>query len=413
MAEPVAAPESMADAAPPDAPTPLTPTDKPAPPPHEPTPARGTDEERKGRTTPPDKRRRGRKPVRPHLDRSRLSETIRRPPHKRNLRSFTKLTGLQPMTRTQLNNSVKLKKTALSGLVKLKKTHSDQLLLLTNSLLLVGKVGGLLPSARAGRAILLLNEADNDYEDLSDGLYEYKEPKKPSSLDKSYDNLYGGLLLLSQSTGLTRKIAPEPFEELSGISFKARPYADTNGELVDVRLYQPQQLIFSNLQRTSSQFLGAKRSNASPTSHAGHPETRTQQRLWLQRENLLMDVAERQVLQSPQTSSAGSPPATPHESASNLLYLLQGQQNLIQLRTEFERLNREYVTVRRHRNPVAEALSRLERLTLPKTRKKATAATFKETVGNYEEREKTAAAMMGKLWLEALAPRGKKKVSSQ
>ncbi|ODV97319.1 hypothetical protein PACTADRAFT_1889 [Pachysolen tannophilus NRRL Y-2460] len=62
-------------------------------------------------------------------------------------------------------------------------------------------------------------------------------------------------------------------------------------------------------------------------------ETRTQQKLWLQRENSILDLT---------------------QSSKN--YRLNNAQN----RTEFEKFSREYLNVRRYVNPVAESLKRIE-----------------------------------------------------
>lgn len=277
-------------------------------------------------------------------------------------------------------------------------------------------------------------------------------------------NFYGGSLLLSQLTGLTRKVdyaqpyptGPHPsLENTSGISFMANPIESANyhnlaepvisgRNAVTPSSYQPEQTIYSNLQRTNSQYsvIGARKppsqaatnnmtsnsttnsnlntiltglhgkqvqnshtnqnsnSTHAQNSHNSTPldhhniETRTQQRLWLQRENSLMDVGENHNFSllslnklmfshnyslgnvkelasgAHLASSAGSSQhlATPHDqnpttnSISGLFRMLQTGHNSIQSRTDFERLNREYLNVRRHLNPVGKSLSRLEKL---------------------------------------------------
>lgn len=306
-----------------------------------------------------------------------------------------------------------------------------------------------------------------------------------SSTDDLGNNLYGGSLLLSQSTGLTRKFdnrkgktegyafmntpsnqssateSGNP-ESLNGISFKANPIdgsiaepVTTNKNVIPNNSYQPNQTIFNNLQRTNSQYMSSKRqqqtaqrqpravsglatdegvnnfSNFLGKSHdsmeaPGSPtniKTRAQQRLWLQRENSLLDVsnmdpskvnfsnlslnnlmfahhynngmakdpttpaAQQSLLyfsanhntpqgQGAQTSlqqqlqnatignrvaSAGTPrgDASVSSNSINGLFLMLQSNNSIQLRTEFERMNREYLNVRRNSNPVGETLSRI------------------------------------------------------
>ncbi|KAG2735428.1 hypothetical protein G9P44_001642 [Scheffersomyces stipitis] len=410
---------------------------------------------------------------------------------------------------------------------------------------------------------------------------------RSSTDDLTTNNLYGGSLLLSQSTGLTKKIDPKNAnhhlhqkmlgadvyttgninvnngdshkgrtessiesnhsETISGISFRANPIEShlaepvtTNRNVVQNNSYQPNQTIFNNLQRTNNQYLNTKKQSYShnqqqqqkeqqqhhihqqqnqiqqPThpvntgvnnfsnfltnnststpssaeSHSAHNiETRTQQRLWLQRENSLMDVTNLdpsqlsnfsnlslnnlmfahnyngnqsqvnmrdiyQQQQSPLTpvgtgsnlsntnaagaaggsSSLANNQVVPHQGGSvdsygsltnvnGLLHMVQSShQNSIQSRTEFERLNREYLNVRRHLNPIGECLNRLEK-TFPnreikvlKNTKKAVNAsssslsvthssnsnTFKEFSPLYQEKEKDIGIMLNRLWQDAI-----------
>lgn len=351
------------------------------------------------------------------------------------------------------------------------------------------------------------------------------EPPVSMSSNSSTDelmnnNIYGGSLLLSQSTGITRKIG-EPVgyrmseqssddrldqkmkdERISGISFKARPYNEVHAEpqqakpAASVSSYQPDQTIFSNLQRNNSKYLsnlkspkpnqpaqqsqsalqanaasGKDFSNFLNSSHssngaAGHAvETRTQQRLWLQRENSLMDVSQNHELSHLQNfsnmslnklmfahnynssttnvrePSRKSGPQTPRTqggatfmetegsgsgeqtNVTNLFYLIQSghQQGSVRSRTEYERLNREYLNVRRHLNPVAESLNRMEKyyaqakgLNVQKNAQasKGAAASirsqvmnankFENFVANAESREAKASLLVNKVWQDAL-----------
>lgn len=532
--------------------------------------------------------------MRPNLSRSKSTDGIARHGRsgvKRNNRSYTKLTGLQPLTKTMLSSSLSrqagpfapLTKTVLNQSLKLRKTTlnlsskgkgSNSTLLKAGDRKSSGSLKGMAPasaglktSSKRGRAILKLNEdnAYDEYEDLSadsaegvhaitagefqlqfqpqtdsskEALYstsegearnledkrvepkskfsevspEYHEkaPEEQNYLatDSSTDdltskNMYGGSMLLSQSTGLIRKLDPSSeaigyassvdegdllknaLDKSSGIVFM--PKEDRAHETepavtrTNVSSYQPGQTIFSNLQRNDSQFVSSMKQqrqqpsqtqtgfengknfasylNSSAGKSNGHnAETRTQQRLWLQRENSLMDVAThldanhlgnfsnlslnklmfahnynnsmtniRDLAGTWQPSSQNldhgahgeqSQGAPDHSlSVTNLLYLIQsGHQNSIQSRTEFERLNREYVNVRRHLNPIAEALNRIEkqageRLDLKKTLAKkksdksygmSNANTFKDFSPNWEKKKEETTGAINRLWQEAL-----------
>ena len=288
-------------------------------------------------------------------------------------------------------------------------------------------------------------------------------------------NLYGGSLLLSQLTGLTKKVdhahpytavAPTSLENMSGISFKANPIESTNyhnlaepvisgKNAVTPSSYQPEQTIYSNLQRTNSQYNAPRKQNMSlqnyltsnnQSDHAHNIETRTQQRLWLQRENSLMDVAENHNFSSlslnklmfshnyslgnikdldngaasvnsntPNQQQSNGVPSDPgaasSSSISGLLRMLQSGHNSIQSRTEFERLNREYLNVRRHLNPVGESLSRLGKLKdeveMPKKRQTKTNAngnanSFREFSPQTAEQEHEVSSQINRIWQQAL-----------
>lgn len=349
------------------------------------------------------------------------------------------------------------------------------------------------------------------------------EPPALISTNSSTDelmnnNLYGGSLLLSQSTGLTRKIN-EPLgynmagdasderldrmrdESVSGISFKARPYNELRNKepaepvqattTASVSSYQPDQSIFSNLQRNNSKYLSniklqrpsqqtqSQTQNASNkdfssflnSSHSSNGasnhniETRTQQRLWLQRENSLMDVSqnidptklqnlsnmslnklmfahnynnsttnvrEQGRVAGPQTPGVQSGPqvgeqegqaAGDSSNVTNLFHLVQSghQQGSVRSRTEYERLNREYLNVRRHLNPVAESLNRMEKfyahkkgLNVQKSTSVSKGASssvhsqsmnankFEEFAADRENRESKASMLVNRVWQDAL-----------
>ncbi|EAZ63860.2 hypothetical protein PICST_80108 [Scheffersomyces stipitis CBS 6054] len=508
--------------------------------------------------------------ARPSMNRSKSSDVLIKTRStgalKRNNRSFTKISGLQPLTKTVSNQSIRSNKS----------TGSLKMLNATT----VAPLHGIKTTSRKGRAILKLNEDDannEEYEDLNDdnneeidnsnksnssndnadddrtfssedsrdnsrnGRNHSKGPvdqlkrelssARSSTDDLTTNNLYGGSLLLSQSTGLTKKIDPKNAnhhlhqkmlgadvtessiesnhsETISGISFRANPIEShlaepvtTNRNVVQNNSYQPNQTIFNNLQRTNNQYLNTKKQSysvnnfsnfltnnststpSSAESHSAHNiETRTQQRLWLQRENSLMDVTNldpsqlsnfsnlslnnlmfahnyngnqsqvnmRDIYQQQQspltpvgtgsnlsnTNAAGAAGGSmvPHQGGSvdsygsltnvnGLLHMVQSShQNSIQSRTEFERLNREYLNVRRHLNPIGECLNRLEK-TFPnreikvlKNTKKAVNAsssslsvthssnsnTFKEFSPLYQEKEKDIGIMLNRLWQDAI-----------
>lgn len=315
-----------------------------------------------------------------------------------------------------------------------------------------------------------------------------------SSEDLTSRNLYGGSFLLSQSTGMTKKVGPNgealdygSFAEKSstgskaldnsssGIVFKTGEKRDPESEPTLTKTnvskgssYHANQTIFSNLQRNDLQFL----SNAKPQrpqlseknsqvqlckkNFAGYLEnnntpgnsgleTRTQQRLWLQRENSLMDVSSnldpsrltnfsnlslnklmfahnmssgniRDMHLSRQGSSAGhdfagakiessmTPNAEQTGNFNNFMNIIQNvHQNSIQSRTEFERLNREYVNVRRHLNPVAASLARIERYLLNESR--STCQKYEETsnrASDEQSLESYKAQQINRLWQDAL-----------
>ncbi|CAH6722470.1 hypothetical protein CLIB1444_09S04280 [[Candida] jaroonii] len=381
--------------------------------------------------------------------------------------------------------------------------------------------------------------------------------KLPDSTDDltPSSNLYGGSLFLSQSTGLIRKIDPKQMEYPSegnegesyndsngGISFKANPIdlnvaepVLTNKPAVKLNSYQPNQTIFNNLQRTNNQYVNSKKqsqqkasdekngiepakSRAIPPQHIqlkdlgvtdfanflnnnvnlnDGNDNRTQQRLWLQRENSLMDVSidpnqlanfsslslnklmfahnynqSNQHLNqmTPQTPSGGfqlgmtpinnelqnhqpggivtanhqsasvphqnngvnvsvtsvnnssstsqsttpndNPPLQNSVSTTNingLLYMLQnGSTNLIQSRIEFERLNREYLNVRRYLNPIGVSLNRVKNNTIKikKSNDKKDvnndANTFEEFSPNFKDKEEEINNTLNKIWQDAL-----------
>ncbi|KAI5966522.1 TCO89 [Candida pseudojiufengensis] len=478
---------------------------------------------------------------RPNLNRSKSTDGLMKGRQtaaalKRNNKSFTKIAGLQPLTKTVSNQSIKSNKSNTS----LKQFGS------TSSV-------GIKSSARKGKAIMNLNDDDRDYEDVDEepdapvperfdsqetistthsnsdqnipSLYEQinrilpdpaveqekpklevlqenidkEEPKRPdlvssvqSSAEDFKSNLYGGSLLLSQSTGVVRKIEPisskayaEPLpESTSGISFKANPMESnlaqpvtTNQNVIQKNSYQPDQTIFNNLQRTNNQYMQKNpikhqhshlqtkpvsnlkngtnnfneflRSNSSDQHQTKNIETRTQQKLWLQRESSLLDVTNMNqnkcnfsnlslnnlMFSHNYPNSYGSShilpssvgpmtPVTPenyiqegyttnsnNNSTTNinglLLMVQNSHQNSIQVRTEFERLNREYLNVRRNLNPVAGSLNRIEnkneiKVIKGKKRTDSNANTFEEYAPAWRDKQNEIAGKVNKIWQDAI-----------
>lgn len=484
---------------------------------------------------------------RPNLGRSKSSDMITRTGHrvgslKRNNRSLTRLStwsGLQPLTKTTLNLS--MKRANNLGLGKSSSTSAVH-------------IGGIKSSGKKERAILRLNEDNlesDEYEDVENATADGKEKEALDKIQQynidsgdasaeneqskhnkafgdtlvdldsasdvkqtehmgklkidesnndnsvsdsvtepsSHKNLYGGSLLLSQSTGLVKKVDPSihtlkldftnngdffsnensshpdlgynipngrtqldiNHDGSSGLSFKASPPRAilaasnkvahpiiTNSHSSQGNSYQPNKSIFSNLQRSNSQYLSAKNRaqeyamrtahnrisesgnsdtlesylDLNPSSH-NNTETRTQQRLWLQRENSLMDVVNSSASRSnfsnlslnnlmfannyssqnirnlasshqmqrgntnelsvnePNTTENARSEERLHNRLNNdvsssnvsingLLKTHSTFQNPIQSRTEYERLNREYLNVRRNLNPVGENLNRMK-----------------------------------------------------
>lgn len=547
--------------------------------------------------------------TRPNLNRSKSTDGLTKGGRhtatiKRNNRSFTKITGLQPLTKTISNQSVKSNKSnsSLKGLSGAATT------------------GGIKPMARKGKATLNLDDDDKEYEDVDEppdesddvvaprperfdsqetvsttqldsdqnipSLYEQinrilpdptpqndvvynngpkldvvdegkpldgnvapskNEPKRPdlvSSVQSSTEdvtqsnNLYGSSLLLSQSTGIVRKIepvsakvtevysnkhdpnVPQQPESVSGISFKANPMeavnsniakpVTTNQNVSQKNSYQPDQTIFTNLQRTNNQYMQNKQGgervpetrpiqnnkNANPLNNGANNyneflrstssstdllhgpskniETRTQQKLWLQRESSLLDVTNMDPARRSnfsnlslnnlmfshnynQSHSSGQWPSNPNSyqsqhgisstivpltpvtpgnvqgvpgfssgmltpdrggstvNVNGLLHMVQNaHQNSIQSRTEFERLNREYLNVRRHLNPVGESLNRIQNLIgddseikVAKSKKRPdsgnpNANTFKEYVPSFQTKQAETMGSVNKIWQDAI-----------
>lgn len=307
---------------------------------------------------------------RPGLGRSKLTDGLIRQKLKQNSLSMTRLLGLQPITKTLSGGSENT-----SSTTTMTSHPKSRLTLSLRGLLVLPPHVGLKTSARKGKAILQLNDDhdDDEYEDVgatddevsvpatrgfitpnpdpnnsnsetstntstsSDRLLSGPVPRKNAAADQfelipddvtvqpkfspqaSTDDLlngaaYGGSLLLSQSTGLTRKIElPHP------ASTKSKSPALANDDDKYDKQQPPQSSSLpprveaapaaapSNQTTSSSsmppveptplkrkptpKFSNNFASFLAPDTHThAQSDTRTQQRLWLQRENSLMDV---------------------------------------------------------------------------------------------------------------------------
>ena len=117
---------------------------------------------------------------------------------------------------------------------------------------------------------------------------------------------------------------------------------------------------------------------------------------------------------TPGVGNNGSYPGSDVNGNQGLLNLVQGTlPHTVQTKIEFERLNREYLNVRRHANPMGESLKRLEsysgkELKVSKTRKgdksttDANASTFEEFSPTFHEKETEISNTLSKLWQDAI-----------
>jgi len=214
---------------------------------------------------------------------------------------------------------------------------------------------------------------------------------KQQSISQYKENLsqYYQNMILSQSTGLVRDFGDQPFmnslvqdqmnqgnnqnslqyihsnDHISGSIGNLRSTSSSSNSLRQFTMQNQannhvpsnessSMLSFRTKEPTGIMMTPAAVNNRTPReSAAGTPnnfnqflkmsnsniETRTQQKLWLQRENSLLDL--------------------PSASGNNA--------NNPQLRRDFERVSREFVNVRRFSNPCVESIKRVGSLRVPKT----------------------------------------------
>lgn len=370
------------------------------------------------------------------------------------------------------------------------------------------------------------NVNNPNYKNLDGDPNDSSSYKKESSVSLADDfentnNIYGGSVLLSQSTGLTRNIGNNgnSTEKLNnvdegsaassedaekgendshslnevgsvashGISFKAKPMhlknqgfarpVMNNENVSSSQAFQSGQPLLKQGQPFNNQDVLAKIRKPFQGDGSEYPvpgqgqktETRTQQRLWLMRENSLMDMVNadsqrlnlsnlslnnimfpnesfRNPKDSIKNSGGGNTfslsdylvehgsgtrgskndavPSGSTTSMSNVNEFFQAGQNQfanpILVRTEFERLNREYLNVRRNLNPVGECLDRLPQIYpkdkkievkkiphgSPQTGEEAAAGSYVDSLrgsdnGTKEEDEEVA-SLLSKLWQDAI-----------
>ncbi|ODQ77948.1 hypothetical protein BABINDRAFT_162999 [Babjeviella inositovora NRRL Y-12698] len=250
--------------------------------------------------------------------------------------------------------------------------------------------------SRNSSTVLELENNDGDSSEEVDGLepiqeghHGLKHPQPSHSNATSTDSLhklYGGSVLLSQSTGVERKL---PANANNSIVQMSKPNYDNHDEYAGYSLQQPRPMESASTSLSSTNgplSFQAKRTDypvipsistlsmhqhleqapahrppsngltmmntaqRAPESPATNnfaaflksgtpaPETRTQQRLWLQRENSFLDVS---------------------QSGSMNTHMSKMFGNSVQTRTESERLSREFMNVRRYTNPMNESLNRM------------------------------------------------------
>ncbi|KAA8906744.1 hypothetical protein DIURU_000905 [Diutina rugosa] len=413
---------------------------------------------------------------------------------------------------------------------------------------------GLKTSARKGKAILELNDDhdDDEYEDVgatddevsvpatrgfitpnpdpnssnsetstntstsSDRLLSGPVPRKNAAADQfelipddvtvqpkfspqaSTDDLlngaaYGGSLLLSQSTGLTRKIeSPHPASTKSKspvlandddnydkqqppqsssspprveVASAAAPSNSTNSSS-SMPPVEPTPLKRKPTPKFSNNFS----SFLAPDTHThAQSDTRTQQRLWLQRENSLMDVSHldannlnnfsnlslsnlmfahnqstTNMTQFASGSSSGSktnmlgdsndttpgstggalgsttggeislqgalqgalvttPGASEPTNLNQFLRSVSSSNSRVSQKMESERFSREYLSVRRYQNPVAESLDRINHLSHTDQIKINKRDRRSEPPSKLSDIEAESAAIVSRLWQDAIA----------
>lgn len=240
------------------------------------------------------------------------------------------------------------------------------------------------------------------------GVDQYKE-----SLSEYYQNM-----ILSQSTGVVRAFGDQPFmnslihdqinqgnlkdgalqyihsnDHISGTLANLNSTSSSTNSLRQFTMHHPHQNHSSNESSSLSSYKAKEPFGASVPSNARTPresingtpnnfsqflktnnsniETRTQQKLWLQRENSLLDL--------------------PSASGNNT--------NNPQLRRDFERISREFVNVRRFANPCLESVKRVS--TTPKPLKpQATGSSSLASTSNIKQvKSNDFQAKVFKLWI--------------
>lgn len=255
----------------------------------------------------------------------------------------------------------------------------------------------------------------NTHSKDNQGVDQYKE-----SLSQYYQNM-----ILSQSTGVVRAFGDQPFmnslvhdqinqgnlkegalqyihsnDHISGTLANLKSTSSSTNSLRQFTMHHPNQHHSSNESSSMSSYKAKEPSGVSFASRTpresmnGTPnnfsqflktnnsniETRTQQKLWLQRENSLLDL--------------------PSASGNN--------SNNPQLRRDFERVSREFVNVRRFANPCLESVKRVS--TTQKTSKPQASGfpSMTSTANIKQVKSNDFQAKVFKLWISGESSGGRR-----
>ncbi len=167
-----------------------------------------------------------------------------------------------------------------------------------------------------------------------------KFPNKQLIIENSPQSQHLGLynVVLSQSTGIERKLSDESISKSANQPVLSKDLKHTSALSRSHSQFKISQTTKDSSTSSRNSNISFRATNTVDNQFQGAdglPVNRTQQRLWLQRENSIMDLS---------------------NQASRLS--LYSYSTNIQDKMEFERLSREYLTVRRYWNPVVKSLKR-------------------------------------------------------
>lgn len=245
------------------------------------------------------------------------------------------------------------------------------------------------------------------------------QPNQPQDVNQYKESLsqYYQNMILSQSTGAVRAFGDQPFmnslvhdqigqgnnkdtlqyihsnDHISGNFGNMKSTSSSTNSLRQFTIHNLPNTHNSSNESSSAMSFRAKESGSNPgrlDSAAGTPnnfdqflrtnnsniETRTQQKLWLQRENSLLDL--------------------PSASGNN--------SNNPQLRRDFERVSREYVNVRRFSNPCVESVKRVSSQVKPLKPQSTGQMNLANTKHIKHVPSNDFQAKLFKLWIEGESP---------